>query len=247
MLLQSEPNGNSAARGTGASSVSSRPDRVRSGTDFLRTLFQFLEEFKIRYCVLHSWKGLPEKLPNILDLAIHSEDKDKLLIVFETLLDLGYQPLQRLNRLGNTYHLLFLWFENTAPKVLAVNLIFGNGQSRAKLPFGDAILTIRRRHGNFYVAETATEFTFLLSKIAGGESAPKGCADQLMQLSAELGAVRTEKLCVEVLPKKWASQVAEACANGSIDEILKEIGPLPLWEAPLRHPLKLFRYLAVKS
>lgn len=247
MPLQPETNDNSAARETGAPSVPSRRDRARSGTDFLRALFQLLEEFTIRYCVLHSWKGLPEKLPNTIDVAIQSEDTDKLPMVFETLLDLGYQPLQRLNHLGDTYHLLFLWFENTVPKVLAVNLIFGHGQNRAKLPFRDAHRKIQRRHGNFYVADTATEFTFLLSKITGGESAPEGCAVRLKQLSAELGAARTEKICSEVFPKKWATRAAEASANGSIDEILKKIGPLPVWEASLQHLPQLFRYLVAKS
>ena len=247
MRLQPDPIENSATRETGAASATSRPDRARSGTDFLCTLFQFFEEFTIRYCVLHSWKGLPEKLPNTLDVTVHSDDTDKLFMVFQALLDLGYQPLQRLNHLGNTYHLLFFWFENAVPKVLAVNLIFGPGGNRQNLPFGDALLAIRQRHGNLYVADTATEFTFLLSKIAGGESALGNSALRLKQLSAELGGARTEKICGGVFPKKWASRVAEACANGSIDEILKKIGPLPVWEDLLLHPLQLFRYLAVKS
>jgi hypothetical protein len=33
---------------------------------FLRLLFRFLDEHQIRYCVLHSWQGLPDDLPSAL-------------------------------------------------------------------------------------------------------------------------------------------------------------------------------------
>src|SRR4029077_6163950 len=230
MHLQPEPSENSAARERVAGSVVSQTDRTNRGIDFLRALFQLLEEFAIRYCVLHSWEGLPEKVPNNLDLAVHYQDKDKLSLVFQVILDLGFQPLQRLNHLGNTHYLLYFWFENSMPKVLAVNLICDRSRSGPKLPYGDELLAIRQRHGNLHVADSPTEFTFLLSKIAWGECVPGDSALRLEQLSAELGTARTEKICGEIFPRKWASRVAEACADGSIDKILKKIGPLPAWE-----------------
>ena len=49
---------------------------ARSVADFLRTLFRLLDESEVRYCVLHSWYLLPEKLPSDLDLAVHPSDKE---------------------------------------------------------------------------------------------------------------------------------------------------------------------------
>ena len=230
-----------------AGPVAYQPGRTNNGIDFVRALFQLFEEFAIRYCVLHSWEGLPEKIPSKLEMAVHFQDKDKLSLVFQAIRDLGYQPLERLNHLGNSYCLLFFWFENSVPKVLAVNLICDRRRNRLKLPYGDELLAISQRHGNLHVADAPTEFAFLLSKIAWGESVAEDSVLRLEQLCEELGAAGTEKVCGELFPKKWATRVAEACANGSIDEILNKIGPLPVWEDLVRHPLRLFRFLVMES
>src|ERR1700674_4465598 len=61
---------------------------------FLRLLFRLLDEHQIRYCVLHSWEGLPDALPSDLDMAVHPGDHAKLGSVFRTLLNEGYLPVQ---------------------------------------------------------------------------------------------------------------------------------------------------------
>jgi hypothetical protein len=247
MLLQPAISENRAAQESDSAPAPPQQARSNNGNDFLRTLFQLFEEFAIRYCVLHSWEGLPEKVPHNLDIAVHYQDKDKLALVFQVILDLGFQPLQRLNHLGNTYSFLYFWFENSVPKALAVNLICDRGRNRLKLPYGDELLSTSQRHGNLRVVDPATEFTFLLSKMAWGERVPEDGVPRLKQLSGELGTPQTKKLCSEIYPKKWASRIAEACANGSIDEILKKIGPLPVWEDLLLHPVQLVRHLVVES
>jgi len=50
-------------------------------TNFLRVLFRLLDEHEIRYCVLHSYKRLPEELPSDLDLALHPGDARRLAAV----------------------------------------------------------------------------------------------------------------------------------------------------------------------
>lgn len=246
MRLQSDSNENSAAPELRAVSPTSRTDRTRSGADFLCTLFQLLDDFSIRYCVLHCWEGLPRKLPNTLDMAVHSEDLDKLSLLFQTIVDLGYQPLQRMNHLENAYCLLFFWFENAVPNVLAVNLICNRSRGRSKLPDGDQLLAFRRRLGDVYVADAATEFTFLLSKVAWGENISANTALRLKKLSAELGTARTEEISNKLFPKKWEKRIAEACTHGSIDEILANVRPLPVWD-DLCHPLYLVRRLIAES
>ena len=47
---------------------------AQSTPDFLRRLFRLLNEFGVRYCVIHSWEKLPEHLGSDLDLAVHPAD-----------------------------------------------------------------------------------------------------------------------------------------------------------------------------
>src|SRR5271154_1419769 len=55
----------------------------QSTADFLRQLFRLLNEFSVRYCVIHSWEGLPEHLPSDLDLAVHPDDKALIISIIE--------------------------------------------------------------------------------------------------------------------------------------------------------------------
>jgi hypothetical protein len=224
-----------------------QPRRAQTGTDFLTALFQLLEEFTVRYCVLHSWEGLPDSLPSVLDLAVHSGDTEKLSLVFQAMLDLGYQPLRHRNHLGSTYHLLFLWFEDSAPKVLAVNLLGEYVQGRTRLSFGREILLGRQRHGNAYVADAGTEFGFLLSKAVRSKNVSRDTALRLRRLSEELGRARTSEAVSMLFPRKWQSQIVEACASGSIDDLLKIARPLPIRKVFVRHPVRVLRYLVIES
>ena len=53
-----------------------------SACRFLRSLFQLLNNSGVRYCVLHSWKELPEHLHTDLDMAVHPQDSSRLSWVF---------------------------------------------------------------------------------------------------------------------------------------------------------------------
>ncbi len=223
------------------------PAPERGGPEFVRTLFQLLEEFEIRYCVLHSWEGLPATPPMDLDLAVHPGDAEKLPFVFQTILDMGYQPLQRLNRPGDTYFFLYFWFENALPKSLAVNIVFEHRRTGQLLAKGEDLVAGRRRRGDLWVADARTEFGYLLAKKAWRANGSLNHAPRLKVLVEELGQEQAESVAGEFFPKEWKGCVARACADESIDEVLRKIGRLPLWSDLASHPIRLVRSMVASS
>ena len=99
-------------------------DSNRSRPNFLSTLFRALDDAQIRYCVLHSWKGLPQELPSDLDIAVHPEDHGKLPWVFGPYSEKGYRSVQLFNYCVNAYYFIFFWVEGSISSCVAVDIIF---------------------------------------------------------------------------------------------------------------------------
>src|SRR5437879_2077905 len=88
-----------AFEGTDARTEAVESSRCRAfnRATFLRTLFRTLEQEGIRYCVLHSYGGLPDELTSDLDMAVHPDDMVRLPTLFRRLSASGYHPVQYLN------------------------------------------------------------------------------------------------------------------------------------------------------
>jgi thymidylate kinase len=202
-----------------------------------------LDEYQVRYCVLHSWKGLPDNLPSDLDLAVHPGDRATLPFVFQELYDKGYRLVQCLNYFAQAYYFVFVWFEDAVLKCLAVDVIFEHRRSGLISQSGEELIAGRRRFGEFWVASPVTEFVYLLAKKTWKKSVRPPQAQRLKRLVERLGRAQAEKLAGKIFMGKLKGEVVEACVNGTLKRQLGEIGARPWRTSLLRHPLGLVRFL----
>jgi thymidylate kinase len=229
--------------GEGVDTIKKRAEQRPSQIDFLRTLFSLLDKHQIRYCVLHSWEGLPNELPSDLDLAVHPAERANLPFVFRELQEKGYQLVQCLNYFAQAYYLVFAWFEDNALKLAAVDVIFEHRRSGLISLSGEQLIANRERLCEFWVASPTTEFVYLLAKKTWKRRVPSRQALRLKHLVEKLGRAQAEQLAGKVFMGKLKVEVVEACASGSIEKLVETIGTQPWWTSLLRHPLGLVRFL----
>ena len=219
----------------------------RSREDFLRTLFQLFEEHGIRYCVLHSWEGLPEQLLSDLDLAVHPRDRARLPLVFNHLVEQGYRLVQCLNYFVNAYYFVFMWSEGPAIRSVAVDLIFEHRRSGLIAPSGEDLVTNRQKQGIFWIPSPASEFVYLLAKKAWKRGAPARAANRLRVLVEQLGGAQAERLAGQIFLGGSARKVVKACVNRTVDGLLRKNGGRPWFTSLARNPLKLIGYLLTEG
>jgi thymidylate kinase len=211
---------------------------------FLRSLFRLLEDSGVRYCVLHTWELLPERLISDLDLAIHPKDEVKLLTVFESLRDKGYKPLQRLNYAKHGSYFAFFWFAGTTLNTVAVDIVSEHRKGGQILATGEEMVSGRQRHGEFWVPSPRIQFGYLLAKKIWKGTASSAQALRLKQLVENIGRPEAQEIARGFLPWKWNEVAVKACASRSIERDLPN-GKAKLWRASwTRHPLGLVRYMA---
>ncbi len=212
-----------------------------SRTDFLRALFRSFDEYDVRYCVLHSYEGLPERLPSDLDLAIHPGDVPKLPGIFRTLAQEGYQPIQHLNYAVGAGYFVFAWFEGLVLKSVAVDVICEHRRGGLILASGEVLVSGRRRHGDFWIPDPVIEFSYLLAKKALKKSMRPCQEHRLKALIEELGARRAEQIAGELFGERSAKQIVENCARESFQSLLPGLGRELWWRRVSRNPIGAIR------
>lgn len=218
-------------------------ERSRSCKDFLSTLFRALDSNEVRYCVLHSWEELPEKVSSDVDIAVHPSDVRKLPYVFRAVREKGYTPLQVLNYFVSAYYFVFFWFEGSVLSSVAIDVIFEHRRGGLTVPSGEALVCNRRRQGMFWIPAPESEFTYLLAKKAWKRKAPARQACRLRTLVEQLGQPKAMRLAGELFVGKLKVKVVEACTSGNLDALLAQITAETWKTSFLRNPFKLAAYL----
>jgi thymidylate kinase len=221
-----------------------RKQTGRSLRGFLLNLFRLLDEYNVRYCVLHSWDKLPDELPNDLDLAVPEQDKWKLLPVFESLRASGYVPIQAVSHSVNGTFYAFYWVEGSAVKLAAVDIVSEHRRAGLTLAGAEEMVANRQRHGTFWIASPQIEFPYLLAKKAFKQTISEPQARRLQFLAEQLGTSEGENLAGRFLPRDSSQRAVESCRNGSVAEFLGK-GRSKLWRTSLsRRPWRLVPYWA---
>lgn len=210
---------------------------------FLRRLFHHLDDSGTRYCVLHSWRNLPDELRSDLDIAVHPADRASLAVAFRRLSDDGFRPIQLINHNVNGNYFVFCWASGNTLQTAAVDLIFEHRRRGLIAACGTEVTATRERCGEFWVASPSTEFAYLLLKKAAKGKAKPEQADRLRELAGLLGRSRAEKVAQESFPAKWSQVLVSACLDGTLPEILPKVQKLSWVTAVSRHPVKLLQYL----
>ena len=211
--------------------------------DFLCALFEALESNNVRYCVLHSWEELPEKLSSDLDIAVHPDDSQKLSSAFRSLHEQGYTPVQVLNYFVGAYGFFFCWFNGLTMNTIIVDVIFEHRRGGLIVPSGDELVLGRSRHGLFWVPAPEAEFVYLLAKKTWKGRTSARQERRLRALVHNIGRPRAERLASRLFLGNLSVRVVEACAKGQLDALLAQLRSQTWQTSIARNPLKLAAYL----
>jgi thymidylate kinase len=201
---------------------------------FLHLLSRLLDKHEIRYCLLHSWQGLPDELPSDLDLAVHPRDRARLPSVFQGLLDEGYQPIQCRHYAARAHRFDFVWFETQGMRFAGIDVAEEYREHGMILWRGEELLCGRWQSNGFWVADPAIEFAYTLAKKALKGTLPPHQAERLKVLVNGLGKTDAQRAAAELFGERWKERVVEACANGSLSNLLGELKKR-LWLNKLRN------------
>lgn len=213
---------------------------------FLRLLFRLLDHYQVRYCVLHSWEGLPESLPGDLDLALHPRDWDKLPPVLHALGAAGYRPVQHLHH-GEGHRFDFAWFEPQGMRSAKVDLNAEHRQGGLRVMRAEEMVLGRRQVNGFWIADPALAFKYLLVKRTIKGSLPERQTQRLKSLVTEIGDPQAEKIAGDLFGKQWREKVVQACKAGKLGRLLPDLKPR-VWRTALRKdPLTPLRRLVQEA
>ena len=210
---------------------------------FLRLLFRLLDEHDIRYCVLHSYEGLPDDLPSDLDLAVHPRDVARLPFVFRHLQERGYRPVQCVNYAVKGYCFDFVWFEGLSLNSVSVDITYEYRYGGLILIPGEELVAGRRKRGDFWVPDPKVEFAYLLAKKTFKGTVPAHQEKRLRLLVEELGSPKAENVAGHLFRESSKRQVVEACSRGSADGLLGGHRKSLYWATVARDPLNPIRCL----
>jgi thymidylate kinase len=221
-------------------------EQSRSCRNFLSTLFAALDTHKVRYCVLHSWEELPERLSSDLDMAVHPDDVQKVPLVLQILLHSGFTPVQLFNYFVNAYYFVFFWLEGATISSVAIDIILEHRRG-GLIESGESLLSGRRRHGIFWIPSPESEFTYLLAKKSWKGNAPPRQLFRLSALVELLGRPTAERLAGQLFLGELKASVVDACATGRVDRLLPELKAKTWLTSVLRNPWRSAAYLVSDS
>lgn len=213
-----------------------------AGPALLRALFEALEKQHIRWCVLHSWEGLPDELESDLDMAIHPEDSGKFPRVLTELRRQGYVPAQCLEYDVGARYFVFFWLQDGEIRWAALDFITQHREGGLILSSGERLVRGRRRAGEFWIPKPETEFTYLLAKKTLKRGMPARQALRLQHLAAELGRDSAEAAAAELFGERWKAQVVELCILGAAAGVIGQLDRQLRRAMRMRDPLNPVRY-----
>jgi thymidylate kinase len=174
---------------------------------------------------------------------MHPGDISKLPGVLLNLRRNGYRPLHVVNYALRECRFDFIWFELHEMDSVAVDVTHGYVEGGLSLIPGPVLVAKRQRRNGFWVADTATEFRYLLARTTLKGSLPARHAQRLKCLAEEIGTPLAEELAGSLFGKRYKVKASEACVNGSLSELLPKL-KIQLWRTVLkRDPLNPIRHM----
>ena len=207
---------------------------------FLEALVESLRRRGVRYCVLHDWEGLPERLGSDLDVAVHPEDLPALGRALRDLRALGFRLVQSLEYAPEAHYLVFL---QTAGEAEAVRLdvITAHWREGVLVDTGQAMTARTRTHRGFRVPEPAAEFRYLAAKRVLKGAAPGAKGGRLAELVQQLSRTEAEAAVANLFGGDTGA-VVEAAATRTLDVRARDLRRKLLRRNAIRHPWQTARF-----
>ncbi len=203
--------------------------RVKLPAEVITSVFSLLDRKQISYCLVHGYDGLPHTYGSdidcVIDAAATPESLLKLLV--ENQDEIGAQPVRAKGR-----HITLQCASGDGlPVLLAFDFTTDYTFGNLLISEGRPILERRRRHGDFWTASAAVEFTCLLKRSLLKLKLDLKVAQRLTALFVEAPTESRAHLTA-VWPQQ-AQELADVAASGDWGRILAD--PAALRSALKRH------------
>jgi len=135
--------------------------------EFLIALFQTFNQQGVRYCVLHSYDGLPHYAPSDVDMAVASGDLGRVeSIIFQTALTLGFRVVQKLyyDVPMCFFYVIVFRDDNGEPGYVQLDLLTDDSGVGRYLLDTETLLGGRRPLCGFWIPSLPVEACYLLIK-----------------------------------------------------------------------------------
>jgi len=216
-------------------------------SSFFANLFRLLDDFGVRYCVLHAWEKIPQEVVSDVDLAIHPADRSKLAKIFGLLRDMGFMPIQCFNYSVGSFYFVFSWFDGCTLQSVPLDIIFQHWRSGLSVLRVEELLARRQRFKELWIPSLEDQFAYLLAKRTWKGKASEEQAAGLKDLVERLGRPAAEKIASQIFPGEWSKRIVAACLDGSIAPQLRRVRKFPWLVSVVRHPVALMRYTVGQS
>jgi thymidylate kinase len=225
-------------------------------SEFLAELFKALEALQVRYCVLHGWQELPERLPSDLDIVVAPKDFARLE---RTLLHAdGARLVQVIRYEWSSYCFVLAVQEGGHVRFLPVDVATDYRWDGWIWFHAEELLDGRRPWNGFWVASPEVEFQYLLVKKILKGAFPEQSRERLRELAEGLGQKATS-IAARLLGRQWGAQVLTWIRSGqwkalegnlrTLKRVLKgqrvrqdPLNPIRYWVPELRRIWQRWRY-----
>ena len=209
---------------------------------FSQTLFRHLDGFGVRYCAL-DLREETEDTPSIVqELAVHPEDRGKLLATLRSLEDKDYFVVQeRISVIPGARRYCLACLLSRLPTFHELTILFGPSGSRF-LPTSKEIVERREKRETTWAAAPADEFRYRLFKncLEGTKSGADG--RRLRQLIGELGPERAKRVAQDLFGNRWQSAVEAARTATAGARLPSELRRRLWWRHVSSDPQVLLKY-----
>lgn len=211
---------------TVASECSADPRAVTDVSDFLRTLFELLNESAIQYCVLERREAISAVRMEALELAVHRAHRRELPRIFCNLPKERYQPVQCIGGDAGTDHFHFALSHGPQPQFVRVNVLYPQ-RTFLLSAVQNEIFVRRQWQGNCWMASPTDEFTYLLAKTMQAGSLTNADQGRLKLLVEILGPAAAESAAEELVGLTNRTEIVVACSTSALGSILHKLRYVP--------------------
>lgn len=213
-------------------------------SDFVEAVFAALECAGTRYCVLHAWDSLPERLPSDLDIGVHPEDKCKIPIVLRHLTEKGFRAVDCHLYEVDAWSFIFSWFSGHERLSVVLDIITEYRTSWGTLVSGPELVADRTRFRSFWVPAPRTALRYLLAKRTLKQTFLDHHRKEIRTLVMELGRPQSEAIAGALFGEKLQGRIVDACLQDSLDSLSGRLRSALFWNSVRRQPSNVLSCVA---
>lgn len=195
-----------------------------SVSEALSSFFKRLDDAEIRYCVLHGWESLSERVDSDIDLIVAPGGISDLLQAATRAFE---GRIVQLLQYGATSLTIVIDVKGgRVPHFLDVD-VSTDYRLGGYIHFsGEVLLADRRRHAGLWVAHPRAELSYLFVKKVHKGHVPQHQRNRFERLRDELGPRRTKIIGRRIFGDRWGAQAVRWVEAGQWREVEKNISSL---------------------